>query len=136
LSEPAEGTPTISQGLVGPLDFLARRLEDKTLRGPNLEIELEDSIPKTAAHAFTESGQHNATLWLLRLIEVAVAEIENLPAKRIARMAAARSDNQGPTESTTYTADLRERLEITRRYEPRLAERLDQHVQRITELLE
>jgi hypothetical protein len=136
LSDPPEGTPAISQGLVGPLEFLVLQLKEKALRGPNLESALEDSIPKNAAAAFTRSGQHNASLWLLRLIEVAVSEIERLPARRIARLTAARPGKRSDTtESHTFTGDLTERLEVLRRYEPVLAERLDQHAQRIDELL-
>jgi hypothetical protein len=136
LGDPPEGTPTISQGLVGPLQYLVLQLDEKTLRAPVLESALEDSIPMNAGAAFEASGQHQGSLWLLRMIEVAVSEIERLPAKRVARLVAARPvEYADTTESDKSTSDVRERLEVLRQYEPGLAERLDQHVRRIDELV-
>jgi hypothetical protein len=137
VGDPPEGTPKISQGLVGPLQYLELQLEDEALREPDIESALQVSIPMNAAAAFAASGQHAASLWLLRLIEVAVSEIGRLPARRIARLTAARPDKHGgdTTDSDGLTSDLSERLNVLRRFEPGLADRLDEHVQRIDELL-
>jgi hypothetical protein len=122
---------------VGPLQYLALQLEDEALREPDIESALQVTIPINAASAFAAGGQHAASLWLLRVIEVAAVEIGRLSARRIARLTAARPNNFATeaTDSDGLISDLRERLKVLRRFEPGLADRVDDHVQRIDELL-
>jgi hypothetical protein len=134
LAAAPDGLPEIAQGLAGPLDYLANQLMEPELRTPDLDRGVMETIPLRAAAAFSASGAHEASLWLLRLFEVALDEVEQLPAKRIARLVTARYGADG-AQATTYTGEMIERLQVTRRYEPRLADRMNAHVRRIEAVL-
>ncbi len=139
LDEPPEGKPVLNVHLFGPLSYLALQLEMKECReffDVDLVLALRNQIPVNAAIAFVGGGQHEASMWLLRLIEIAVSEIERLPTSKLMKLAAAPVLGDRPNTEMGENKEMGELMQglgPLQKLKPELAGRLKEHAQVVAE---